>query len=94
MPRKKRPKVPPRRRPRDERRRQLLESPINPDWFYRLSDGQKFFGFGPSRLAEKIATGEIPKPISLSDSGRARGWFGRVILRWQQERERAAEAVR
>jgi hypothetical protein len=60
---------------------------INPDWFYRVSDGWKFFGYRNSVLHVKISTGEIPTPIALSDGGRARGWFGRTILEWQRERE-------
>jgi predicted DNA-binding transcriptional regulator AlpA len=65
---------------------------INPDAFYRLSiDGQKFFGYGPTVLNEKIAAGEIPRPVLLGDSdkARARGWFGRDIQAWQAERKAA-----
>jgi predicted DNA-binding transcriptional regulator AlpA len=64
--------------------------PINPDFFYRLHEGRKYFGYGPSTIEAKIQSGEIPAPISLSDSGRARGWFGRTIIAWQREREAAA----
>ncbi|MDF0521590.1 hypothetical protein P0R31_30550 [Bradyrhizobium yuanmingense] len=63
---------------------------IHPDHFYRMVDGPAFYGYGPTVLAEKIETGEVPKPISLSESGRARGWFGRTILAWQRSREEAA----
>lgn len=63
---------------------------LSPDHFYRLADGPHFFGYGPTVLAEKIETGEVPKPIALSDSGRARGWFGRTIIAWQRSREEAA----
>lgn len=71
--------------------RERAEPPINPDYFYRLADGSKFFGYRPTTLDEKIKSGEIPKPITLSDSGRAKGWFGRAILAWQAERVRKAE---
>lgn len=64
-----------------------------PDYFYRLSDGPKFFGYQLTVLTEKIDNGEIPKPVSLSDSGRAKGWFGRTIIKWQREREEKAQGA-
>ena len=33
-------------------------------------------GYSRSQLQEKIKKGEFPAPIKLSDSGRAKGWFG------------------
>ena len=55
-----------------------------------LSRGRRslLFWLPATTLAEKIASGGIPAPISLSDTGRAKGWFGRVIIAWQAERER------
>ena len=67
-------------------------APINPDFVYRLSDGPKYFGFLPTALDQKIKAGEIPEPLSLSDSGRARGWLGSTILKWQAERAAACAA--
>jgi predicted DNA-binding transcriptional regulator AlpA len=62
---------------------------IAPDHFYRVYEASKFFGYSNSVLHLKIASGEIPAPIALSDApkSRARGWYGRVIIRWQQKRE-------
>jgi predicted DNA-binding transcriptional regulator AlpA len=74
------------------RRHPIDNQPINADWFYRVADGHCFFGYRATTLAEKIASGEIPAPISLSDTGRAKGWFGRVIIAWQAEREAKARA--
>jgi len=68
--------------------------PINPDHFYRLYEARKFFGYGPSTVEEKIRTKELPQPVALSDSGRARGWFGRQIIQWQREREQAPPRIR
>lgn len=76
--------------PKDKRERRRPPPVLCPDHFYRLADGPHFFGYGPTVLAEKIETGEVPRPISLSNSGRARGWFGRAILAWQRSREEAA----
>jgi predicted DNA-binding transcriptional regulator AlpA len=65
-------------------------TPINPDFVYRVSDGPKYFGFLPTALDQKIKSGEIPEPLFLSDSGRARGWLGRTILQWQADRAAAS----
>jgi predicted DNA-binding transcriptional regulator AlpA len=76
-----------RRQRREARRQRIALSPINPHVFYRMAEwGEAFFGFAASQLETKIRMGEIPKPISLTDTGRARGWFGHPILAWQQER--------
>jgi predicted DNA-binding transcriptional regulator AlpA len=76
-----------------KKQRPINDRPLNPDWFYRLSDGYRYFGYRPTTLDEKIQKGEIPAPIALSDTGRARGWFGRTILKWQAEREAKAKAT-
>jgi hypothetical protein len=74
--------------PKTKRREIVNEDrPIHPDWFYRLSDGPKFFGYGPTTIDDKIRSGEIPPLVSRSDSGRAKGWFGRVIIEWQAARQ-------
>jgi predicted DNA-binding transcriptional regulator AlpA len=64
--------------------------PLDPGQVYRVSEGWKYFGYRPAHLVEKIKAGEIPAPIALTDSGHAKGWFGRTILKWQAEREAAA----
>jgi hypothetical protein len=51
------------------RRKQVVSRddalPINPDFFYRRTEGWKFFGYAATQLDEKIKTGEIPTPIAL-----------------------------
>jgi predicted DNA-binding transcriptional regulator AlpA len=74
----------------NQRQRQS-EQPLHADWFYRLIDAHKYFGYSPTVISEKIKSGEIPPPVSLSDSGRAKGWFGRVILEWQAGRQAKAK---
>jgi predicted DNA-binding transcriptional regulator AlpA len=69
----------------DERR-------IHPDHFYRLTEGTLYFGYAPMTLDLKIKSGEVPRPVSLSDSGRAKGWFGREILKWQAARQAKSDA--
>jgi len=54
---------------------------IHPDYIYRKAQyGRKFFGYGATQLDEKIRLGEVPKPVKLSGTGRAEGWFGHQIL--------------
>ena len=59
---------------------------INPDWFYRRSDGPKFFGLGEGAMAEAIAKKKIPAPIKAVEGGSAVGWFGSQILEWKRQR--------
>ena len=56
---------------------------LQPNEIVRLRDGKRYFGFGPTALAEKIKNGEIPKPIKLGL--RARGWTGAQIIEWQKK---------
>jgi hypothetical protein len=79
-----------RRKRREELRAAVSTGPIQPDFFYRLADGSKWFGYRSAQLFDAINKGIVPKPIALSDTGRAKGWFGRTILAWQAERERKA----
>jgi predicted DNA-binding transcriptional regulator AlpA len=53
-----------------------------------------YWGYRPTQLDEKIKSGEIPKPIKLSKTGKwsAQGWFGKQILDWQAAK--LAEAVK
>jgi len=54
---------------------------IHPDFIYRTAEyGRKLFGFSGTQLREKIRTGEVPKPVRLSSTGRAQGWLGSQIL--------------
>jgi|SRR5882724_9392141 len=66
---------------------------LRPHHIVRYHEGAKFFGFGPTALAAKIKSGQIPAPKFLSDDGRARGWTGDQILQWREATE-AAQAAR
>jgi predicted DNA-binding transcriptional regulator AlpA len=79
------------RRRREQFEAHIINSPINPDRFYRLKYWPVFFGFKQARLHEAINDGLLPRPISISDGSRAKGCFGRTILEWQRKREEAAE---
>ena len=67
---------------------------LHPDHFVRLADGPAFSGYRKTQLRKRIASGDIPPPVSLADDGKAMGWFGRTILAWQQGREEKAAAKR
>jgi hypothetical protein len=71
--------------------RQLLQG-LEPNQIVRQKDGEKYFGFRPTQLKEKIEAGEIPALIPLSDSGRAKGWLGIQIIEYQAKRLAAAKA--
>jgi hypothetical protein len=45
-------------------------------------------GLGTTQRNEKIRLGQYPAPIKISDSGRAKCWFLREIVAWQEERRR------
>jgi predicted DNA-binding transcriptional regulator AlpA len=78
---------------RAKRELPALLTTLNPDFFYRKSDAWAYFGYRPTQLDEKIKLGEIPRPIDLSDTGRAIGWFGRTILAWQRDRVAKAKGT-
>jgi predicted DNA-binding transcriptional regulator AlpA len=60
------------------------EAALAPDQIVRWREGKKYFGYGHTQLVEKIAAGEIPAPLNLSDTGRAKGWLGSDIIAHQQ----------
>jgi predicted DNA-binding transcriptional regulator AlpA len=66
--------------------------PLGPNQIVRLQDGWKYFGLRGTQIDEHIQQGNIPAPITISDSkekgkaSRARGWLGKQILDWQEKR--------
>ena len=64
---------------------------LHPNEIVRYGEGARYFGYRHSQLGEKIKSGEIPAPFSLSDGGRAKGWTGRQILEHQRARLAAAK---
>ena len=65
---------------------------LNPDYFYRCSQGKAFFGYGKTQLRKRIAMGDVPPPVSLAAGGKTKGWFGRTIIAWQRALEEKAAA--
>ena len=56
------------------------------DQIIRKADLPKFCGLKRTAIEELISRGEFPRPVKLSDSGRAVGWISSEISRWQAER--------
>ena len=52
----------------------------------RERDVDAFCGLKRTQRAELVRRGEFPKPFSLSDSGRARGYLESELLEWQRKR--------
>lgn len=48
-------------------------------------------GYGRSQLNDLIARGDFPKPIKLSDTGRAKAWIEDEIVAWQAQRMASRE---
>jgi predicted DNA-binding transcriptional regulator AlpA len=65
---------------------------LHPNQFVRKSEGPRYFGYAPAQLDNLIDQGVIPQPVALNENGRARGWFGYVILEWQVARKVAPKA--
>ena len=57
---------------------------LDPHQVVRWHEGPKYFGYKLTQQDEKIKLGEIPAPLRLSDSGKAKGWFGSQIIEHQQ----------
>jgi predicted DNA-binding transcriptional regulator AlpA len=76
-------------------KKQILHfRPLSAGQFYRKGEAEIYFGCGPTKIDQMIADGEIEPPISITDTGRAVGWFGETIIAWQQRRKAAARASR
>ena len=59
---------------------------------YRLRELPQFVGLRRTQIAELIKGGHFPKPIQLSDSGRAVAWLEHDLIAWQTGRIAARNA--
>jgi hypothetical protein len=69
-----------------------LIADIKPSGLYRVRLAPKIFGLGIEATREKIKSGELPTPIPLSASSRARAWTGVQILEHRAAMAALAEA--
>ena len=51
-----------------------------------------FTGLRKTQVATLIRAGEFPKPIKLTETGRAKGWLESELLDWQAKRLAQREA--
>jgi prophage regulatory protein len=61
---------------------------------YRSSELPAFCGLQRTQIAELIAVGQFPRPVPLSDTGRAVGWLESDLVLWQAKRIAARDATR
>ena len=54
--------------------------------FYRRADLPQFVGLQRTQIDELIKAGEFPRPIPLSDTGRAVAWAEADLVAWQMRR--------
>ena len=52
----------------------------------RERDVDAYCGLKRTQRAELVRRGEFPRPIALSDNGRARGYLESELLEWQRRR--------
>ena len=52
----------------------------------RLSELPKYTGLKRTKIAELIKANKFPKPIKLSDAGRAVAWIESEVAAWQAAR--------
>ena len=53
---------------------------------YRLRAVEEFAGLKRTQIGELIKAGEFPRPVPLSDRGRAVAWLEHELLAWQSQR--------
>jgi predicted DNA-binding transcriptional regulator AlpA len=54
---------------------------------YRPRDLPAVVGLRRTQIAELIKAGKFPKPIPLSDGGRAKAWLEKDLILWQAARD-------
>lgn len=64
---------------------------------YRLvreRDLPAYAGLKRTQISELIKRGEFPRPIKLSNGGRAKAWLEEELLIWQRQRLATRDAVK
>jgi prophage regulatory protein len=60
----------------------------------RLRELSQYVGLKRTQIDDLIKKGEFPRPIPLSDTGRAKGWLESELLVWQAQRLAKRDAAR
>lgn len=63
-----------------------MSEPARLNRMYRLKELPQFVGLRRTQIAELIKAGQFPKPIPLSDTGRAVAWLESDLIAWQHAR--------
>jgi predicted DNA-binding transcriptional regulator AlpA len=63
-----------------------------PDLFYSMAEVQAFLGIGSSQMYEHVAAGHLPRPVAPCAGSSARGYYGRMIIKVQADREAEARS--
>lgn len=53
---------------------------------YRLRELPQYVGLRRTQIGELMRAGEFPRPVPLSDNGRAMAWFEHELIAWQAQR--------
>jgi prophage regulatory protein len=54
--------------------------------FLRRREVLEYIGLRSTALDEEIKAGSFPRPVPLTDKGRAVGWLESDLIAWQDER--------
>jgi prophage regulatory protein len=60
----------------------------------RKRDLPQFVGLRRTQIDELMKRGEFPRPIKLSDYGRAVGWLEDELAEWQRRRSAKRDSTR
>jgi prophage regulatory protein len=69
-----------------------MSEPNRLNRMYRLRDLPQFVGLRRTQIAELIKAGQFPRPVALSDTGRAVAWLEQDLIAWQTTRIAARNA--
>lgn len=61
--------------------------------FLRRDEVERFCGLKRTAIKKMIDKEEFPKPVKLSDSGRAIAWLESELVEWQRQRLEGARVA-
>lgn len=65
---------------------QTMAVPNTLNRMYRFSDLSQFVGLRRTQIKALVKEGKFPKPIQVSDGGRAVAWLEADLIAWQHAR--------
>lgn len=68
-------------------RRIATDGRIYPDVFYPMTEALAFLGLGSTQTWEHINAGHLPRPVAPCEGSSARGYYGRTLLKIQEQAE-------